>query len=242
MPKILIIHPYDKTTLFLKGIYAPLAKEVSEIAVFNIDTNYASHTLALDEISNPNFETIVFMGHGRNYTLFGATGDDYDEKLDISEAIMNENPNLFSEQKFIYRHNIQRFSKKKIFCLSCRSVDNIGKWSIEEGGAKVFIGFGDIPTDSIDYQEDEHINIDAMTQFRQSLNQVVKLSLLKAIKENMTFEQLALLIKINVHKEVERLIKLNSKTDDTTYKVIWNLLLFKSKMKLFGNKDCRLIE
>ena len=101
MAKILVIHPYDKTTLFLKDIYEPLVEETGNITVFNVATNYASHSHALTEISKEAFETIIFMGHGRSYSLFGARGNDYDEELEITEEMMIQNPLLFYEEKFI---------------------------------------------------------------------------------------------------------------------------------------------
>ena len=121
MPRILIIHPYDKTTIFLEGIYKPLIDEIGdEITVFNIKTNANSHRLALLEMIKENYETIIFMGHGRSHTLFGARGDDYDDELEISEDEQMNNPLFFYEDKFIHHYNIGKFSDKKVFCLSCR--------------------------------------------------------------------------------------------------------------------------
>ncbi len=238
MSKILIIHPYDKTTTFLANIYEGLLHEMSQqVVVVNVEPNYLSHSSALDELIKEDYETIIFMGHGRSYTLFGAKGDEYDEELEITEVEMTNNNRLFHEEKFIHRYNINKFSNKKVFCLSCRSADKIGKWAIDEGNAKVLIGFGVIPTDEIDYTESKVItndDLEIMNLFRQILNQVVLSSLLVSWRNDMTFEQLAMLIKIHVHKEIYNLFK-DGIAWEHRMRLTNYLIAFKNEMTIFGD-------
>jgi hypothetical protein len=245
MSKILIIHPYDKTTTFLEGIYEPLIDEIGdEISVLNIETNANSHRLALLEMVKENYETIIFMGHGRSHTLFGARGDDYDDELEISEDEQINNPLFFYEDKFIHHYNIGKFSGKKVFCLSCRSVDKIGFWAIHEGGAKALIGFGSIPTDEVDYRENDDVTaneLDDMHLFRSLLNEIVLSSLLIALKNNSTFTQLALLLKINVHKQIYSLFKQPSK-ENNKRRIANNLVSFKNEMRIFGDSSVKMMD
>lgn len=246
MAKILIIHPYDKTTIFLEDIYNTLLTEMSEyISVFKIEPTYNSHSKALREIKEAKYETIIFMGHGRSYSLFGAKGDHYSEELEVTDIEMNSNSYLFYEEQFIHHYNIHHFENKKVFCLSCRSSDMIGNWAISIGNAKVFIGFGSIPTDEIDYKENEVItpnDIENMNLFRQMLNQIILNSFLMTLKNKMTFEQLMLLIKINVYKTIFNLFQDSLVKEDNKRKIANNLLIFKKEMKIFGNGLLRLVD
>lgn len=151
---ILIIHPYDQSTLFLNEINNHLSKSfANNIEYFRIQTNDTSHSHCLKKIiAHPENGFVIFMGHGRSNKLYGSKGDLFESADFESSTAFEENPELFyNNDKFITEENVDVFSGKKVFCLACNSNESIAKEAIKKG-AKSFFSFGDIPTSKEEFK------------------------------------------------------------------------------------------
>src|SRR5258708_26395188 len=98
--RILIVHPYDKTTTFLDRIKSHLQTQFrDEVHYFSVKPNIESHEKCLERINNHSANgLIIFLGHGRSDTLYGAKGDEY--AASVSEEAIAESP-----ERFYYNDN-----------------------------------------------------------------------------------------------------------------------------------------
>jgi hypothetical protein len=144
---------------------------------------------------------IVFLGHGRSDKLFGAKANTYD--AEISEDKLAENPDLkYYNDDFINLTNIEIFTEKKVFCLSCNSSEIIGKKAVENG-ATVFIGFGDVPTSTDEFKAKmEDVGDKFVARFKGELNYIVKRSLIYSINTMRTFQGLLDVISLVINQRI----------------------------------------
>jgi len=245
--KILIIHPYDKSTSFLDRIKSHLQIKFSEDChYFNIKPQFASHKQCLSEIDNFSDEgLILFMGHGKTNCLYGAKGDFYGTLE--NELVKQEQPEkYFYEDNFINDQNIYIFNNKKVISLSCNSNGQIGRKAVEFG-AKVFLGFGDLPT-SVGELEDKGeesktgISLSTVEQaIKTEINYIVKRSIEIGIVKNYSFKQLHELIQFISNQRISHYLVDQKKINER--KLIANYIYnFKKEIKIYGNKNEKLIE
>ena len=67
--KVLVIHPNDLSTRYLKGLY----ENIQDVTV--IDETFSDDEI-MDAIKSDEFETIMMLGHGCAYGLFAPTNED----------------------------------------------------------------------------------------------------------------------------------------------------------------------
>jgi hypothetical protein len=194
--KVLIVHPYDKSTRFLERIKNYLQAEFPEDShYFNVKPNLKSHNQCLELIMDfSNNHLLLFMGHGKSNSLYGAKGDYYGtlENNDVK----SEKPDLYYyNDDYINLENIDVLKDKKVIVLSCNSNSQIGRKAVAKG-AKVFLGFGDLPTSIAELEEkgEENKSGVSLSKIEQALkteiNDIVKKSIAISIKKNNTFTQL----------------------------------------------------
>lgn len=150
----MLIHPYDKTTLFLKRVanFLGESKYVNS-HYFQVKCSDRSHLECLQRVNSlPDEALIVFMGHGRSDALIGSKSDDYGLGLISDEAVSAFPEKYYYKERFIENDTLKYFAKKRFLSLSCNSNGKIGKMAIQNG-VSGFIGFGDLPS-SIDELED----------------------------------------------------------------------------------------
>tara|TARA_B100000378_G_C18055986_1_gene414412 strand:+ start:5116 stop:5601 length:486 start_codon:yes stop_codon:yes gene_type:complete len=147
--KILVVHPYDKSTIFLNRIKNHINVNFPEnLHYFSVKPNEASHIKCLEIVKNfSNDGLIFFMGHGKSNCLYGAKGDYYGT-LKNNDLEAQDPDKYYYEDNYITKQNIDVFDKKKVIALTCNSNAQVGKISIDNG-AKVFMGFGDLPTSNV---------------------------------------------------------------------------------------------
>lgn len=237
--RILAVYPQDTTTRFLDRIVSYLQNHLGDdFYCYKIKSTEQSHHDCFKMINNARNKFIIFLGHGRSDSLFGASIPD-DENLfaNSSVALMGE-PRSLNENIFIGIQNCGIFNGNVVFALSCQSnrrKDSIGYHSIL-GGAKSFIGFGDIPTD---LEDDNGLSIRELSIFKGIFVRIVKICLLYCIKENCTTEKLVDLIKIKTNREIFSLFKTNTRSKG---KIAKHLFYFKNDITIMGSHFVDLLQ
>jgi len=241
--KILIVHPYDKTTLFLETIKGGLnASFEGNLHLFNIETNDKSHKDCLEIISNhPENGVIIFLGHGRSDALYGSKGDEYSPSLGLEEISTFPDLYYFNES-FISKKNANVFNGKKIFCLACNSNDKIAQYAMESG-AKTFLGFGNIPSSSEEFVADgiSKVTNEIVNSMKSELNYIIKRSIEYSISKSYNFEQLLNVIHFITNQKITEYL-IAKKDFNERYILTDYLYQLKKDIRIFGDKKIKIIE
>jgi len=244
--KLLIIHPYDKTTNFLERIKNHLQSKFPDYShYYNVKPTKNSHIQCLNAIRGFSDDgLLLFMGHGKSNCLYGAKGDYYGT-LENKLVKIEEPEKYFYDDNFINGQNLDVFDKKKIISLSCNSNGQIGRKSIENG-AKVFLGFGDLPTsikELVDQGEEGRSGV-SLGRIEQALkteiNDIIKKSIGIGIHKNYSFTQLVDLIFFVTNQKISHYLVHQKKINER--KLIANYLYtFKNEIKIYGNGNEKLL-
>jgi hypothetical protein len=244
---ILIVHPYDKSTSFLERIKNHLQAEFQDsLHYFSVKPIEASHSQCLETIKGFSENgLLLFMGHGKSKCLYGAKGDYYGTLE--NELVKAEEPDkYFYEDNFINENNLSVFRDKKIISLSCNSNGQIGRKSIENG-AKVFLGFGDLPTSTEELEEQGEksksgVSLGKIEQaLKTEINDIIKKSVRIGIIKNYSFSELVDLINFITNQKISHYLVNQKKVSER--KLIANYLYtFKKEIKIYGNGKEKLIE
>lgn len=245
--QLLIVHPYDKSTSFLERIKNYLQAEFPDSShYFNIKPNDFSHEECLSLISDASkFELVLFMGHGKSSCLYGAKGDYYGtmENLEVKAEAPEK---YFYQDNFINEDNLHVFSDKKIISLSCNSNGQIGRKSIEYG-ARVFLGFGDLPTsiEELKEQGEESKSGISLSKIEQALkteiNDIIKKSIGIGIHKKYSFSELVDLILFITNQKISHYL-VNQKKISERNLIANYLYTFKKEIKIYGNKEEKLLQ
>lgn len=237
--KILIIHPYDKTTLFLNELKNHLANKFEDIiTIINVETNESSHIKCLETINAfPEDGLIIFLGHGRSDSLAGSKGDWFTPNAGLEE-IANEPDLFYFKETFIGKNNISVFKDKKVFCLSCRSAEKVADYSAQNG-VKCFLGFGNIPTSEFEFIEE--VTVDVVKAMQIELNYIIKTSLSICIEKELTFENLIEHIRFITNQRITNIL-VNQKDFDERYLLVDYLYYLKKEAKTIGFSKLKLVE
>lgn len=240
--RILIVHPYDKSTSFLERIKNYLLAEYeSDIHYFSIKPNDASHELCLKRIDVHNEKgLIIFLGHGRSDKLYGSKADKY--SAFVSEDAVIECPELYYyNDNFINEKNISVFKGKKVFCLACNSREKLAQFALEKGVTS-FLGFGDIPTSLSEFEEkEEKVTNDVVVKMKTELNYIIKKSLSLSIAKGLTFEGLLSHIQFITQQRLTDVLT-NQKSFKERYVFADFLYYLKNEIQIMGDRNAKLLE
>jgi hypothetical protein len=241
---ILIVHPKDKTTVFLDRIKNHLIDTFrDDTHHFNIHPNDNSHAECLKIIeSHDEKGVVIFLGHGRSDKLFGSRGEWFDKDEFVSPEAIVENPGkYYNNEDFINENNVGIFSKKRIFCLACNSNKDIAQWAVDNG-AQAFLGFGDIPTSTGEFSADgiENVSTDIVKLMKTELNYIIKASLTYSISQSHSFEQLQSTIQLVTNQRIVEIL-VNQKHFKERHLLADYLYYLKREIKVWGNKKAKLI-
>lgn len=202
LPDILVICPYDATLKPLQRVKRHLIRKLQDkVEIYDIKPNDFSHKLCIEKIkafSDTGF--IIFLGHGRSDILYGSRGKKCDCYVD--EGIRVENPDDYYEQdSFINETNYPIFKDKKVLSLSCSS-NELGK-KVVACGAKVFLGFGPLPTSKEEFLGQDVIASDHLVAaFKGEISSIIKESIVYAVNNGYTFGRLRSLIAFMASKRM----------------------------------------
>ena len=240
---ILIVHPNDNSTSFLNRIKNHLLyKFPEEVSHFNTHPNDYSRADCLSKIRSHSANgLIIFLGHGRSDKLFGSKGKYYYNRGNASLELQNDNLELYyNDENFIDENNIDVFSEKKIFCLACNSNEKVGKAAFDKG-AKVFLGFGDIPTSIGELEKSGYLGNDRIVKFIKSeVNLIIKKSLEISIQRNYSFGELENLIHFMTNQHIAYFLRVERK-ERFRFLFADHLYRLKSGLVLYGDKSCPII-
>lgn len=240
--QILIIHPYDTTTVSLNRIGNYLKRKFPALVYFyEIKPNKKSHLQCIELIkSHPNQGLIIFMGHGRTDGLYGAKGK-YANKLYCEEAFLDDPDKTYNHHLFITSKNAHIFKDKKLFCLACNS-SSFGSILID-AGCKSYIGFGELPS-SVDEFVDINkipINHHLVADYKGTLNYIIKKSIERSIVNSYTFKELYELIRFVLSQHIASYL-IDNKKNRHRYIVSDALYYTKKEIVILGNSQNKIIE
>jgi len=241
--RILIVHPYDKTTSFLDRIKNHLQTIFeNDVHYFSVKPNDESHNQCLERISTHlSSGLIIFLGHGRSDKLYGSKADEYSAFVS-ADAVAEFPEKYYYNDNFINEANVEIFSGKKVFCLACNSNDKIANYALDKE-VKSFLGFGDIPTSPEELIDDgiENVSKNIVKSMKTELIYIIKRSLVNGIAKNFTFEQLQNLIDFIINQRISDIL-INQKEFKDRYTLTDYLYFLKKDIKIKGNKKLKLIE
>jgi hypothetical protein len=236
MSRVLCIYPQDGSTKFLNRIQNHLTLALgATFHCYKVKPNQESHDECLERLRSDNEEELVlFLGHGRSDRLYGANSNYSFFPSPLYEGIVD-----YENDNFINRENLDVFRDRKVFCLSCNSADGLGKIAIEKG-ARVFIGFGDIPTDNEVLPELGKRMPLLIARFKGEVNWIVKTSLSHAIRKDYSFGQLVDLIRLLTNSRMNHIVLMHPGLRHRRLLADY-LYIFKDGMRLFGNRNEKLL-
>jgi len=243
MKTILLIHPYDKSTRFLKRIKNHLVRNLSKnVHYFSVKPTETSHTDCLSKIEEmPSNSFVIFMGHSRSTSLFGGKSDDYGTYELASPEALEDNLNYINyfNDTFITEENLSIFKDKIVFCLSCNS-KFLGEKAILNG-TKGYIGFGDIPASEAEFKVSgcSRISKYLVAQMKSEINLIMKTTILEAIVNSYTLEQLYNSIIFFINKRIAyHLVEKKRKND--RYLLTDYLYFIKKDICLYGDRNSKI--
>lgn len=240
LSKILIIHPYDNSTSFLKRIADYLDFEFNGLINYlSVKPNELSHNLCLEEIRKHDENgLIIFLGHGRSDKLYGAKSDYYGKMLSYDFIAENEDIEYYNED-FINLTNCHVFKNKKIICFACNSNEAIAKTSIQFG-AKTFVGFGDVPSSINEFKEKNIVVGDkVIAALKGEFNIILKQTLKISIKNNYDFDSFKNLFSLIANKRISEII-MNRKGLRNRRLIADVIYSLKKEMSILGDKHQKL--
>lgn len=192
--KILIVFPEDPSTTFLEEVISYLFQSVhsSLFTFLKINADDKSHQLTIEQIQNPIYNTIVFIGHGTSVALYGAYTSEY------------------KNEKFITIKNFPVFDGKELLLVSCYSSSLLNRVKLQKFSKGM--GFGDLPTDWNDIQSAREHDVDAykgftestIETFRKCLIEIIKYSLSDFLNNNLELKELQALIVLRINKRIAK--------------------------------------
>jgi len=240
--QILIIHPYDTTTVSLKRITNYLKRQFPTLVYsYEIKPNKESHFQCIELIkSHSNEGLIIFMGHGRSDGLYGAKGK-YADKLYCEDAFLDEPDKIYNHHLFITSESAHIFKNKKLFCLACNS-NSFGSILIN-AGCKSYIGFGDLPSSVDEFIEVNKIpiNYHLVSDYKGTLNYIIKICIGKAIKESYNFKELYHLIRFALSQHIANYL-IDNKTNRHRHIITDALYYTKKDIAILGDSHTKLTE
>lgn len=222
MNKLLIIHPYDVTTLFLRPITDSLSSSFYDvIEIVKVNPTQQDHSDVFFKLSTlPSGSTVAFLGHGSSDCIYSAADSD------------------FKAYPFINEHNINVFDNVNLLCFSCRSADFLRK-TFSKNKILASIGFDDIPTsfqeviDARETDSTEYVNFTESTieVFNLELVTIMSKTLESFLKYDLSFIGLFDFLTLYINQSIyNRLIDL-SRPDNLA--IANQLKLLKRNMKFF---------
>jgi hypothetical protein len=239
---ILIIHPQDNTTKFLNRVKNHLIESFSDqVHHFNVHPNDRSHKDCLARIAkHPETGFIIFLGHGRSDKLYGAKGKKYGSLVSF-EATLEYPDEYYYNDDFINIDNIDIFSGKKVFCLSCNSNEKLAHYALDKG-AILFLGFGDIPTSRGEMTDrNGDVSNELIIKIKTELNYIIKTSLFYGIRMKFTFQELLNLIKFITSQRIAE-VKINQKYFKERNTLSDILYCVKKETIIYGNNKLKMID
>lgn len=230
MSRILCIYPHDSSTRFLDRIQNHLKRQLGDVFhCYKVKPHQLSHDDCLERLQRvAEEELVIFLGHGRSDCLYGANS--YSNAL-VSPYFQRERE--YENDNFISKDNISVLDGKKVFCLSCKSADGLGKLAVRNG-AKAFIGFGDIPTDNEILPELGMRLPLLIARYKGEISWIVRTSLSYSIKNNHNSFKLIDTMRLFTNVRINNIILAHRGLRQRRLLADY-LYNFKNEMALFGD-------
>lgn len=167
-----IVIAIDPTTSFLVEIINFLTNENIELGIIKIEPNNESYIRARKLICEiPTGSLILFLGHGQENQLYGGESEE------------------FQKQPFIKDKEMQIFKDQFLFALACNSADLL-KRSFRFSGIEKSIGFGALPTEKKEVEDDKrlktYITEENIESFKSCIVEITSLTFLEIHNQNKT--------------------------------------------------------
>ena len=223
------VHPEDKNLKFLKRTINELSEKFSgSFKYLKLEKNYHSHETIAKKLIETNEGLVLFFCHALDKSIRGCQI--------MGAARGTEHKDFVYGSWISPTKNIGVFSGKSIFCLACNSND-LGKYAIDNG-ALVYLGFDNIP-----FYLKDNFKEDIISSFvKENLEEIITINLIQAIQNNLTFNQLALELRLSFDKR--RIVLMKDKTKGRATKIeIANVLsVIRNGIRIHGNGSLKLLE
>lgn len=180
MANIYGIHPADKDLAFLTSLNKTLEERYSSYRYLRLEANTHTHEECLRTLLKDNEGLLFFFCHALEKSIRGC-------KLE-SEASSRSHNDFQYGPLISPTKDIEVFRGKSIFCLACHSRD-IGEAALK-AGAKVFLGFDDIPFFVTEKFKEERVEAAVKLELKTILQKVLVFS----IDNGLTFNELSNLL------------------------------------------------
>ena len=113
---------------------------------------------------------------------------------------------------------------------------------MSQGGAKSFLGFGDIPTSPEEFREDGIVNVSGniVKIIKTEINYIIKTSLEYGISKSYTFEQLHNIIQFITNQRIAEIL-VNQKGFKERYVLADYLYYLKKEVIVKGERKLKLL-
>lgn len=221
------VHPADKDLNFLTKVNNDLVRTY-RYTYLRLEANNQTHESCIRTLEKSSSGLLFFFCHSLDKTIRGCK---------IESAASSQSHKDFNYGPLISpTKNIGVFLGKKIFCLACFSKD-LGP-SAMAAGAKVYLGFGDIPFYVTDNFKEERVEAAVKTK----LGAIIFQTLSTSIDQNYSFNELSILLRLLIDKERFRL--LNDKSPGLKLRIEISKVLsrIKNGITMFGDGNLRLLD
>ena len=221
------VHPADKNLNFLSKVNTDLADKYLYTYLY-LEANHHTHEKCINALQKSSSGLLFFFCHSLDKTIRGCKIENAASSK--SHKDFNYGP-LISPSK-----NIEIFKGKKVFCLACFSKD-LGPDAIS-AGAKVYIGFGDIPFYLTDNFKEERVEAEVKTK----LAKIIYQSLCIAIDENYSFNKLSTTLQLIINKERFNLLSDTSPGRKFRVEIAKVLSRIKNGITMYGDGNLKLMD
>jgi hypothetical protein len=185
MRKVIAIHADCDDLKFLTPLQRTLTSWVGENLSWFCLNNLLSHDPAVRALERTDDCLVLILLHGRSD---GFRAGDYSSSPDEDDPAM-----------FLKKGSMGLLAGKRVFCLSCKGNEHADE--IVQKGARVFLGFDDVPFSRFDPVTGEQIYQHSLTVHCQKLIlNAVTAALERLILKNESFDDVANFIKLYVRQ------------------------------------------
>lgn len=210
-----VVFSIDPTTDFLSDILKNLIDVGIETNLIEIHPSKESYNTAKEKIKNlPKNSVILFLGHGQDNQLFGGESK------------------TFTKDSFIKDNEMSIFSGQLVFLLACDSSDLL-KRSFRFSKIKKSIGFGALPTEMAEIQQDKKLNTyikeNSVIKFREAIVDLISKAFIEFYKmEKLDFIWLKDYLLLLINKKINQSI-----LEENDEGLADLLFCMKSELKMF---------
>lgn len=194
MSKVIVIHASCDDLRFLQPINKKFSEWVGSALAWHYLNDRTTHDPAKDDLEQLRKGLVIILLHGRSD---GFRAGDY------GASYADDSPAMF-----LKKGQMGAFQGKAVFCLSCKGNEHAAE-AIQKG-ARVFVGFDDVPFSRFDLATGAEIPLHSLTKHCQSLIlSAVIVFLYRLIQRGETFNDAVSYLRLWVRRHAIEFVRQN---------------------------------